>query len=124
MLRLNFLYAFLIFYALNFMIFIRQSVDHTIFYFIFLTFLGPYLRHVEVPRLVIELELQLLAYTTATATGDPSCICDLHHSSLQSQILNPLSGAMDQTCILLDTSQIRFPLAMAGTRYTNVLIDF
>ena len=27
-----------------------------------------------------ELELQLLAYTTATATLDPSHICDLHHS--------------------------------------------
>ena len=27
----------------------------------------------EVPRLGIELELQLLAYTTATATPDPNC---------------------------------------------------
>ena len=28
----------------------------------------------------IELELQPPAYTTATATRDPSPICDLHHS--------------------------------------------
>ena len=28
----------------------------------------------EVPRLGVELELQLLAYTTASATQDPSCV--------------------------------------------------
>ena len=32
----------------------------------------------EVPRLGDELELQLPAYTTATATPDPSCVCDLY----------------------------------------------
>ena len=32
----------------------------------------------EVPRLGIEWELQLLAYTTATATPDLSCICNLY----------------------------------------------
>ena len=43
----------------------------------------------EVPRLVAESELYLLAYTTATATAtatattDLSCICDQHHSSEQ-----------------------------------------
>ena len=30
-------------------------------------FLGPYLQHVDVPRLGMELELQLPAYATATA---------------------------------------------------------
>ena len=35
-------------------------------------FLGLSLRHTEVPRLGVKLELQLLAYTTATATPDPS----------------------------------------------------
>ena len=44
-------------------------------------FLGPHLRHMEIPRLGVEPELQLLAYTTATATPDASCVCDLHHSS-------------------------------------------
>ena len=33
--------------------------------------------------------------------------CDLHHSSQQRRI-NPLSKARDRTCILMDTSQIRF----------------
>ena len=60
----------------------------------------------EVLRLGVELELQLQAYTTATATWDPSHVCDLHHSSRQHWILNPLSEARDQTCILMDTSQV------------------
>ena len=48
--------------------------------FLFFGFLGLHLCHVEVPRLGVELELQLPAYTTATATSDPSHICDLQHS--------------------------------------------
>ena len=51
------------------------------FYFYFVVFLGLHMRHTEVPRLGVKLELQLLAYTTATATQDPSCFCDLHPSS-------------------------------------------
>ena len=47
----------------------------------------------EVPRLRVESELQLSAYTTATATPDLSYIYDLHHNSQQLQILNPLSEA-------------------------------
>ena len=60
----------------------------------------------ECPKLGVESELQLLAYTTATTTQDQSHVCDLHHSSRQCWILNPLSGARDQTCILMDTSQV------------------
>ena len=71
-------------------------------------FLGPHPQHMEVPRLGVESELQLLAYTTATAMPDPSHICDLHHSSWQRQVLNPLSEAQDQTCILMHASQIHF----------------
>ena len=63
-------------------------------------FLGPHLWHMEVSRLGVESELQLWAYATATATQDLSCVCDLHHSSGQGQVLNPLSEARDQTCIL------------------------
>ena len=43
----------------------------------------------------VDFELQLPAYTTATATPDPGCVCDLHHSSWQCQILNPLIEARD-----------------------------
>ena len=55
------------------------------------------------PRLGIELELWPLVYTTTTAMPDPSCICDLHHSSWQFHILNPLSKARDQTFNLIAT---------------------
>ena len=55
-------------------------------------FLGLHLQHMEVPRLGVELEPQLPASTTATAMQDLSLICDLHHSSQQHGILNPLSG--------------------------------
>ena len=54
-------------------------------------------------RLGVESELQLLAYATATATQDLNRACDLHRSSRQCSILNPPSGARDQTCILMDT---------------------
>ena len=53
-----------------------------------------------------KLELQLPAYTTATAMRDPCCVCDLHHSSWQRRILNSLSKARDQTPVLMDTSWI------------------
>ena len=45
--------------------------------------LGSHLRHMEVPRLGVELEVPRLgpAYTMATATWDPSHVCELHHSS-------------------------------------------
>ena len=69
-------------------------------------FLGLYLWHMEVPRLGVESELQLPTYTTARAMQDLSHICDLHHSSWQRWILNPLSEARDQTRILRDTSQV------------------
>ena len=60
----------------------------------------------EISKPGVRLELQLLAYTTATATPDLSCICNLCCSLRQRLILNPLNKAKDQTCILMDTSQI------------------
>ena len=54
-----------------------------LFIYLFVFFvLCPHLRHMEVPR---------PPYATATATQDPSQFCDLHHSSWQRQIPNPLS---------------------------------
>ena len=83
------------------------SLGHFPFFFFF-AFLMPYLWHIEVPRLRFKSELQLPAYTTATAMPDLSSICKLHHSSQQCQILNPLSKARSQTHILKDTSQVRY----------------
>ena len=62
----------------------------------------------EVPRLVVESEMQLPAYATAIATPDLSCICDLHLSSQHGWILNPLKEASDRNCILMDTSQVHY----------------
>ena len=59
-------------------------------------FLGMHLWHMEVLRLGVELELQLPAYATATATPDLSSVCSLHHSSQQCRILNSLSKAKDE----------------------------
>ena len=76
------------------------------YYYYYFAFLGLHLWHMEVPRLGVESNLQLPAYTIATAMPDPSCICDLHHSSRQCWTLNPLSEARDQTRMV--PSRIRF----------------
>ena len=73
-------------------------------FFKFFCFLGPYLQHMEIPRLGVELALQPPAYTTATAMPDLSRVCDLHYSSRQRLILNPLREARNQTCNLMVTS--------------------
>ena len=65
------------------------------FFFFFLVFLGLHPWHIEVPRLGVDSELELLAYTTAAATQNPSHVCDLHHGSWQCWILTPLSKARD-----------------------------
>ena len=52
-------------------------------------FLGPHLQRKEAPRLEVESELYLLIYAKVTATQDLRCICNIHHSSQQCQILNP-----------------------------------
>ena len=56
-----------------------------LFYFLFNFFviLGPQPWHMEIPKLGVQAELQLPAYTTATATPYPSHISDLHHSLQQ-----------------------------------------
>ena len=74
------------------------------FFFFFFLFLGVHLWQMEVSQLGVESKLQLLAYTTAIATWDPNCVFNLHHSSRQHWIPDPLSEARCRTCILMDTS--------------------
>ena len=81
------------------------------FFFFSHFFLGLHLRHMEVPTLGVELGLQVPAYATATATPDPSRICDLRRSLRQRQILNPLSEARNPTRILIDISWVLNPLS-------------
>ena len=61
-----------------------------------------------VPRLGGELGLKTPAPTPAPATPDSSDVCDLHRSSQQHQILNPLREAGDGTHIFMDNSQTHF----------------
>ena len=68
----------------------------------------------EVPRLGVKSELQLPVYTTATATQDPSGICDLHNSR-QRQILKPLIEARDRTHNLMVLTRICFHCTTTGT---------
>ena len=86
----------------------RVSLFCCSLFLVFLSFLGPYLRHMEVPMLGVELELQLIAYATATATPDLNHICDLNHSSQQHWILNPMLEARGRTRNLMVPSQICF----------------
>ena len=69
----------------------------------------------------LELELQLLAYTTVTAKWDPSRVCNLHDSSQQLWILNPLKEARDRTCNLTVPSRIHFRCATTGTPFFILL---
>ena len=85
-------YFFLINVLLVCMCISYKFLRSLLFFFLF----RAHSRHMEVPGLGVELELYP-AYTTATAMPGPSCICDLHHSSPQHRILNPLSEARDGT---------------------------
>ena len=50
------------------------------------------MRHMEMPRLGVESELQLPVYATATATQDPE----------------PMERGRDQTHVLMDSSQVPY----------------
>ena len=56
---------------------------------------------------MVESEMQLQGYTTATAMWNLSCTWELHHSSGQHGILNPLGEARDWTRVLMDASRVR-----------------
>ena len=60
---------------------------------ILFVFLGLHPHHMEVPRLGVELEVELPAYTTPIAMGGSKLVCNLHRSSWQCRIPNTLSKA-------------------------------
>ena len=64
----------------------------------------------EVPRPGVELELQLPAFTTATATQDLTYTTACGNSGPQ-----PTEQGRDWTCVLVDTSQIPYHWATAKT---------
>ena len=87
---------------------VRQKGGFCFCFVLFLLLLGLHKRHTEVPRLRVKIELWLLSYATATATRDPSLVCDLHHSSWHHRILNSLSEARDPG--FLGSRNLRVPL--------------
>ena len=84
-------------------------------FFFLLCFLESHPWCMETPRLGIESELQLPAYTTATAISDPSRVCSLHHSSRQRRVPHALSEPRDRVRVLVDTSRVRCCRATVGT---------
>ena len=72
----------------------RENVLVWIFFFFF-AFSGQHLQPMEVPRLGVELELQLLVYSTAFLTQPR-------------WIRNSLSEVRDQTPVLVRTSWIHY----------------
>ena len=75
-----------------------------------------------VPRLGVELELQMQAYTTTQATPDLSYVCHLHHRPLQCWLLNLTSEARDRTRVLIDANQIRFHWGMMGITLFSIFV--
>ena len=84
------------------------------FFVVVVVFLWLPLWHMEVPRLGIKLELQLPAYTTATATRSEPHLPPIPQL-MAIPILNPLSKNRDGTRILMDTSQVCYQWATMET---------
>ena len=63
-----------------------------------------------------------LLHSHSNARSD--CVCDLHRSSWQGWILNPLSEARDPTHIFMDTGWIHFCCAIKGTPKDGFLLTF
>ena len=93
-----------------------------LFIYLFPFFVGPHPLQMEFPRLWVKSEIQLPAFTTATATQDLSRVCSLHHGSQLCRIFNPLSKARDQTQNLMIPSWIHFCCATMGTLHWFIFV--
>ena len=92
--------------------------------FIFFAFLGLYPQPLGGPRLVVPSKLQLPARVTATATPDPTCVCELHHGLWQCWILSPLIEARDRTYNLVVPGQIHFCCATRELQLFSFIRSF
>ena len=77
---------------------------HAFFFLVFLPFSWAAL--VAYGGSQARCQIGAVAYARATATQDPSRVCDLHHSSRQRRIINPLSKGGDRTRNLMVPSWI------------------
>ena len=96
-----------------------------IFYFIFCLFRAA-LKAYGSSRARGQIRAVAASLPTAVALAiqDPSWVCDLHHSSRQCQILNPLSDARDWTCNLMVPRRSHFCWATMGTpTYTQIFFS-
>ena len=101
-----------------------NTVQLPFFFFFFGLFKGSTRSIWRVPGQRSNQSCKLLAYVRATATPDPSHVCDLHHSLRQGRILNPLSEARDQTCNLMIPRWICFHCYMMGTPIQLLFMDY
>ena len=75
-----------------------------------------------------QIQAESVLYTTAhcntgSLTPDPNRICNLHHSSLQHWILNPLSKARNRTYVLTDSSRFLTCWATTGTPISCLFVN-
>ena len=73
------------------------------FYFLIFAFLRPHPRHMDIPRLGVQSELQLSACTTAM--GSEPCLRPTPQLTA-TQDPRPLSEARDQALILMEPSRV------------------
>ena len=68
----------------------------------------------EVPGLGVKSELYMPAASPhcSHSKADISHVYNIHHSSWQHRILNPLNGARNWTCVLIDTTWVHYHSAM------------
>ena len=90
------------------------------FGFVLFFFLVSHLWHMIVPRLEVKTELQLPAYTTATAS-DLSHVFDLYHSPWQRRILHPLSEARIERATSWTLCRVPNPMSHSGNPETAFL---
>ena len=85
------------------------------FFFFFLSFVFCLLRATPAAYGVSQARGLIAVYIRATAMTDPSCVCELHHSSWQRRTPNPMSEARDGTWNLMVPGWIHFHRATMGT---------
>ena len=83
-------------------------------------FLGPPYKHMEVPRLVVESELQLRPTSQPLQYGIQAASVTYTTAHGNARSLTHWAEAKDRTRILMDTSQICFCCSTTGTLYFSI----
>ena len=87
-----------------------EFLIHTLSILFYFLLLGPHLQHMEVPRQVVESEMHL----------EP--VPQPQHCWIRAAfVTRSVSEAREQTCILMDTSQVFNPLSHNRTSKMSIL---